>query len=69
MESSGLHADASQLRQEKDWSQIRASVSGTLQQFDGKSPGGYVQAGEILGLISPDSNLVAECYVMPRDIG
>jgi multidrug resistance efflux pump len=69
MESSSLHADASELRQEKEWSQIKAPVSGTLQQFDGKSPGGYVQAGEILGLISPDSNLVAECYVMPRDIG
>jgi multidrug resistance efflux pump len=69
MESSSLHADAAELRQEKDGSQIRAPVSGTLQQFEGKSPGGYVQAGEILGLISPDSNLVAECYVSPRDIG
>lgn len=69
MESSTLSADASELRQEKDWSQIKAPVGGTLQQFEGKSPGGYVQAGEILGLISPDSNLVAECYVSPKDVG
>jgi membrane fusion protein, peptide pheromone/bacteriocin exporter len=69
MESSGLHADVSQLRQQQEWSQIKAPVGGTLQQFEGKSAGGYVQAGELLGTISPDSNLVAECYVSPKDIG
>jgi HlyD family secretion protein len=69
MERSGLSADASQLKEEREWSLIRAPLGGTLQQFEGKSAGGYVQAGEILGLISPDSGLVAECYVSPRDIG
>jgi len=69
LESSGLHADVNELKQEKEGAQIRAPVSGTLQQFEGKSPGGYVQAGEILCMISPDSNLIAECYVSPRDIG
>jgi HlyD family secretion protein len=28
-----------------------------------------VQAGETLLVISPDSNLLAECYVSPKDIG
>jgi HlyD family secretion protein len=68
-ESSRLHADTRQLRQEKEWNVIKAPVSGTLQQFTGKYAGGYIQAGELLGIISPDSNLVAECYVTPRDIG
>jgi HlyD family secretion protein len=67
-ESSRLHADTRQLQQEKEWNIIKAPVSGTLQQFSGKYAGGYLQAGELLGIISPDSNLVAECYVTPRDI-
>ncbi len=68
-ESSRLHADTRQLQQEKEWNVIKAPVSGTLQQFTGKYTGGYIQAGELLGIISPDSNLVAECYVSPKDIG
>jgi HlyD family secretion protein len=68
-ESSRLHADTRQLQQEKEWNSIKAPVSGTLQQFTGKYTGGYIQAGELLGIISPDSNLVAECYVTPKDIG
>ncbi|WP_298733012.1 HlyD family efflux transporter periplasmic adaptor subunit [uncultured Chitinophaga sp.] len=68
-ESSRLHADTRQLEQEKEWNIIKAPVSGTLQQFSGKYAGGYLQAGELLGIISPDSNLVAECYVTPKDIG
>lgn len=68
-ESSRLHADTRQLQQEKEWNVIKAPVSGTLQQFSGKYAGGYLQAGELLGIISPDSNLVAECYVTPKDIG
>jgi HlyD family secretion protein len=69
MEAGGLHADVSSLRQEKEGSLIKAPLSGTLQQFEGRSAGGYVQAGEILGVVSPDSNIVAECYVSPKDIG
>jgi multidrug efflux pump subunit AcrA (membrane-fusion protein) len=69
MESSTLHADATELHQEAEGALIKAPVSGTLQQFEGKYPGGYVSAGEVLGIISPDSNLVAECYVSPKDIG
>lgn len=68
-ERSRLHADTRQLQQEKEWNVIKAPVSGALQQFTGKYAGGYIQAGELLGVISPDSNLIAECYITPRDIG
>ena len=69
MESNRLQADHRQLKKEKEWNVIKAPVGGTLQQFTGRYPGGYIQAGEVLGVISPDSNLVAECYVSPKDIG
>ncbi|TDX01213.1 HlyD family secretion protein [Dinghuibacter silviterrae] len=69
LEAGGLSADASALRQEKEGALIKAPVGGTLQQFEGRQPGGFVQAGEILAVISPDSNIVAECAVSPRDVG
>lgn len=68
MESGRLQADTKALEKEQEWNLIKAPVSGTLQQFSGRYAGGTVQNGEVLGVISPDSNLVAECYVSPRDI-
>lgn len=69
MESNRLQADAVQLEKQKEWNLVKAPVSGTLQQFTGKYSGGYLQVGEMIGIISPDSNLVAECLVSPKDIG
>ncbi|WP_343671028.1 HlyD family efflux transporter periplasmic adaptor subunit [Chitinophaga sp.] len=69
LEDNRLRADNQQLSKEKEWNLIKAPVSGTLQQFTGKYAGGYLQAGDLLGIISPDSNIIAECYVSPRDIG
>lgn len=48
---------------------LTAPVSGTLLQTAGLRPGGVVVAGQTLGLISPDSELLVECYVSPADIG
>ena len=69
LELTELKAQEKQLRQEKEWYTIHAPVAGTVGQFSGKYPGSPVQAGEVLGVISPDSNLVVECYVSPKDIG
>jgi multidrug resistance efflux pump len=64
-----LQAQERQLRQERDFYTIRASVSGTVSQLAGRYAGGYVQAGEVIGVVSPDSTLLVECYVPPKDIG
>ncbi len=64
-----LLAERHQLEQEKELTIIRAPVAGSLQQFQGKYKGNYIQAGEVLGTISPDSGLIMECYVKPADIG
>jgi multidrug resistance efflux pump len=58
-----------QLLEEREQYVIRASVTGTIQQLTGKYVGSSVQIGENLGVISPDSNLLVECYVKPQDIG
>ncbi len=47
---------------------IVAPSSGILQQCRGVTGGSVLHAGTMLGIISPESMLVAECYVQPRDI-
>jgi membrane fusion protein, peptide pheromone/bacteriocin exporter len=66
---SELEAQRNQIIEEKELYTIKAPVSGTVQQLAGKYVGSYLQAGESLGIISPDSNLLVECYVQPNDIG
>lgn len=64
-----LQSEAKQLTQQKTYYEIKAPISGNIQQIVGKYEGSYVQTGETLGIISPDSSLIAECYVSPNDIG
>jgi multidrug resistance efflux pump len=64
-----LQAEEKQLLKEKELYTIKAPIGGTLQQFAGKYVGSYLQVGEMIAIISPDSNLIAECYVSPKDIG
>jgi multidrug resistance efflux pump len=69
LESRQWQAGKKQLQKEKEQLEIKAPVSGTMQQFNGRYAGGSVQSGELLGYISPDSGLIAESYVSPTDIG
>jgi membrane fusion protein, peptide pheromone/bacteriocin exporter len=48
---------------------ITAPFTGHIVQFNGVRPKGYVAAGQVIAVISPDGDLVAEAYVLPRDIG
>ena len=64
-----IQSQESQFLKEKELYTIKAPVSGTIQQLAGKYPGSYVQAGEGLGIISPDSSLLVECYIAPKDMG
>lgn len=47
---------------------IQAPVSGSLEEFSGIFPGSELQAGEVIGVISPDSKLIAELYMQSKDI-
>lgn len=64
-----LRAEVAQFRQERDLYTLRAPVAGIVQQWAGKYAGSFVQAGELLGVLSPDSSLLVECYVKPSDMG
>ena len=64
-----LNAQEQQLLKEKEQCTIKAPVAGSVSQLAGKYAGSYVQAGEVLGVISPDANLLVECYISTKDIG
>jgi HlyD family secretion protein len=65
-----LLAEEKQLMEQMKSFLITAPVTGTIQQISGKYAGSFIQAGEILGTISPDDSLIiAECYVSPSDVG
>lgn len=64
-----LRAEEAQLIKERDLYMLRATVAGTVQQWAGKYEGSFVQAGEALGVLSPDSALLVECYLRPADMG
>jgi len=48
---------------------ITAPASGTVELVASLSAGSPVQEGELLAVISPRSDFVAQVYVAPRDIG
>lgn len=64
-----LLAQERQLQQERELSTVKAPVGGTISQLSGRYAGSFVQSGEVIGVISPDSTLIVECYVRPKDIG
>jgi len=64
-----LGAQNEQYDEERDFYTLRAPVTGSVQQLKGLQAGSLVSANELLAEISPDSGLIAETYVLPKDIG
>lgn len=48
---------------------IKAPIEGYVQQLKGMQPGSIVSPGDVLGQITPDTGMIAEAYVLPKDIG
>jgi membrane fusion protein, peptide pheromone/bacteriocin exporter len=69
MELEELLAQRGEIEEEKALYTVVAPVTGTVEQLASISAGSFVQGGEQLAVISPLSELVAEVYVTPRDIG
>lgn len=58
-----------QLNEDDNFYSIKAPISGVLQSFNKYYKGSLIQAGEALAVISPQAELIAECYVNTRDVG
>jgi membrane fusion protein, peptide pheromone/bacteriocin exporter len=66
---SEIKSNITQLLKEKDYYTLKAPVSGTIEQFAGIFEGSHLQAGQTVAIISPDSSLISEIYINPKDIG
>ncbi len=58
-----------QFQDEIGFTKIYAPVSGIIQQLVAKYSGSFVTSAEQLCMISPETELIAECFVSPKDIG
>ena len=48
---------------------IRAATSGSIQGLNDIYAGSYLQANQLVCIISPENGLMGECFVKSRDIG
>lgn len=64
-----LSSNRKRLEQEKKNYVLTASIKGTILKAKGLTNGMFINQGMELGEISPDSNLIVECYIAPNDIG
>ena len=69
LELSQYREDQNQVNTDASYYEIKASVSGVLQGINTRYSGGLLQPNETLCTISPDGNLLGECYVTTKDIG
>ena len=67
--SKELNSTLSQYKNEQENHIITASISGTIQNLRGLESGNFVSTGTVIAEISPDTDLIAECYISPSDIG
>jgi membrane fusion protein, peptide pheromone/bacteriocin exporter len=69
LELSQLEAQRKQIEVEEKLYKIKTPITGIVQGIYTKYPGGIVHAGETLCSISPETELIAECYISTSDIG
>lgn len=58
-----------QINKEFDLYTLRAPVSGSVEHFKGIYPGSTISSSETIAILSPDSTLISEFYLSPKDIG
>jgi len=69
LEKSQLENANQLLNEDNNFYSIKAPVGGVLQNFNKYYKGSLVQPGEALAIISPEAELIAECYINTRDVG
>lgn len=69
IQGSELATRVNRVNDEAELYTLRAPASGTIQSVNGLQPGSTISINETFAEISPDSGLIAEAYVLPKDIG
>ncbi|SMO59852.1 HlyD family secretion protein [Saccharicrinis carchari] len=57
-----------QVKNEKQYV-VTAPTTGTIFQTKGIQSGSFLSPGQVIAQISPDEEIIAECYISPSDIG
>jgi HlyD family secretion protein len=65
----GLKSNIEQLQREKKLYIITAPISGTITAYSGIREGNFIVPNQQIARISPDDELLVECYVSPSNIG
>lgn len=68
-ELSDLIEQNAELAEQKELFILKSPLNGSLQNFSGLQKGTHVFANQKIADISPDTRLIAFCYVKPADIG
>jgi HlyD family secretion protein len=69
IENQTIKSTNRQLEKEKRNYVITAPVSGTLVQVAGFQTGNFIAPNQVIAYISVSDSLLAECYIIPADIG
>ena len=64
-----LNSQILQLKEDKKQYIITAPITGTIKNYSGIKAGNFVVPNQTIAEISPNDNLIVECYVSPKDIG
>jgi HlyD family secretion protein len=64
-----LRSENNQLLEELSQYEVRSPITGTVQNKAALFRNSFVYANQVLGEISPDTSLIAEVFINPRDIG
>jgi len=62
-------SEIEQLKKEKLQYCLTAPISGTITGYTGIKAGNFLLPNQLIAKISPDNELLVECYVSPSDIG
>lgn len=68
-ELDNLKSEYIQLQDELKRYEIKAPITGTVQNLAGIFPNSYIYTNQVLAEVSPDTSLIADVYILPRDIG
>jgi HlyD family secretion protein len=64
-----LQSEKNQLLEELKQYEVRSPITGTVQNKAALFRNSFVYANQVMGEISPDTSLIAEVFINPRNIG
>jgi len=64
-----LQSEKNQIIEELKQYEVRSPITGTVQNKAALFRNSFVSANQVLGEISPDTSLIADVFIHPRDIG